>query len=365
MVPYVIGVLVLVLVTYLAVVIFSPLIREPTQPLPERPADLTQRAPGPCPVVKGCEMAGTSSGGVTVSCARRDMRFESEGEGVAGFLYVPSSAAGPVPCVVLNNGLGGTKEHVLERYAQRFCESGLAALTYDYRHFGESSGQPRQLLSIDKQIADCHAAVRFVRSLPGIAADRVGIWGTSSAGGYGLVVAAMDHGIACVCSQCGSLDHEADSRMIFKREGLAFFLKLFVHAQRDKGRSRFGLSPHCIAVVGRPGTAAILTAPGAMDGYAGMVGPGFVNKICARALVTRHGSMAGDVVGRVRCPVLIQVCDRDVMVSVPGSLSMAERMGPLAEVKRYPIGHFDIYHGEDFERAVADQIDFFKRCLAL
>lgn len=363
MAPYVIGILALVLLLYLAVVIFSPLVREPNESLPERSVEPTHGAAAPRSLMSGCEVAGASSGGVTAACVRRDVRFESDGEAVAGFMYVPSSAAGPVPCVVLNNGLGGTKEYVVEEYAQRFAEAGLAALTYDYRHFGESSGQPRQLLSIDEQIADCRAAVGFVRSQPEIAADRVGIWGTSAAGGYGLVVASTDHGIACVCSQCGSLDHAADSRMIFKREGLGFFLKLFVHAQRDKGRSRFGLSPHCIAVVGRPGTAAVLTGPGAVDGYAALMGPGFVNKICARALVTRHGSMAADVADKVRCPVLIQVCEKDEMVSAPGSLAVAERIGPLAEVRRYPIGHFDIYHGQDFERAVADQIDFFKRCL--
>ena len=36
---------------------------------------------------------------------------------------------------------------------------------------------------------------------------------------------------------------------------------------------------------------------------------------------------------------------------------------PLAEVKRYPIGHFDIYLGEWHERAVADQVAFLTRHL--
>ena len=44
---------------------------------------------------------------------------------------------------------------------------------------------------------------------------------------------------------------------------------------------------------------------------------------------------------------------------------MAKRMGELAEIKRYPVGHFDIYEGEDFERAVSHQIAFFKRHLRL
>ena len=41
----------------------------------------------------------------------------------------------------------------------------------------------------------------------------------------------------------------------------------------------------------------------------------------------------------------------------------AASKAPRAEVKRYPIGHFDIYVGEAFERAVADQADFLQRHL--
>jgi uncharacterized protein len=38
-------------------------------------------------------------------------------------------------------------------------------------------------------------------------------------------------------------------------------------------------------------------------------------------------------------------------------------LGKYAEVKHYPIGHFDIYMGDNFERSVRDQIAFFKKNL--
>jgi hypothetical protein len=37
--------------------------------------------------------------------------------------------------------------------------------------------------------------------------------------------------------------------------------------------------------------------------------------------------------------------------------------GPQNAVTRYPIGHFAIYVGEDWERAVADQPEFLVRTL--
>ena len=38
---------------------------------------------------------------------------------------------------------------------------------------------------------------------------------------------------------------------------------------------------------------------------------------------------------------------------------------PRGEVKRYPVGHFDIYLGEPFEHAVADQTEFLVRHLGV
>lgn len=40
-----------------------------------------------------------------------------------------------------------------------------------------------------------------------------------------------------------------------------------------------------------------------------------------------------------------------------------KRLGKLAEVIHYPIDHFDIYTGNNFEKSVSDQLDFFKKHL--
>lgn len=66
--------------------------------------------------------------------------------------------------------------------------------------------------------------------------------------------------------------------------------------------------------------------------------------------------------GRVRCPALVLICEHDTIVPVHATEKAAARM-PGAEVKRYPVGHFDIYHGAAFATALADQLDFLRRHL--
>ncbi len=332
------GILIGVILIYLVIIIFFPVLSVPMQPLQKEKPEIDE--------VPEC---------------RNDVTFTVGKTTVRAWLYLPRRTSTSVPCIIMSHGFGGTKDMILESYALRFVDVGMAVLTYDYRHFGASDGEPRQLFSIGMQLEDLEAAINFVRHRKEIDPDRIALWGTSAAGGYGLIMAAQDPRITCVVGQCPALDSQEDGRLALKREGIGFFLRLFVHAQRDKGRSRFGLSPHRVPLVGRPGTTAMITAPGAFEGYAKLVSPEFENQVCARAILTSHGHNPIDYAKDVQCPVLLQVCEKDNLVSEASYKRTADILGEYAEVKTYPIGHFDIYEGENFEKAVHDQIAFFKR----
>ena len=45
------------------------------------------------------------------------------------------------------------------------------------------------------------------------------------------------------------------------------------------------------------------------------------------------------------------------------SVEKAAKRMPKSEIVRYPVGHFDVYFGEWFERSVADQAQFLERHL--
>jgi hypothetical protein len=66
---------------------------------------------------------------------------------------------------------------------------------------------------------------------------------------------------------------------------------------------------------------------------------------------------------KVSCPVLLQVCDKDIGLPMRVVKKAEKHLGNLAEVIHYPIDHFDIYTGGSFEMSVSDQLDFFKKHL--
>lgn len=294
---------------------------------------------------------------------RRDVNIAIDNTSLSAWLYTPSNTKSPAPCVILSTGFGGTKDMLLEQYALRFVENGIAAITYDYRYFGESGGEPRQLFHQKKQLEDLKVVIDYARSNENIDSDKIVLWGTSASGGYGINTASIDKKIAGVIAQCPSLDHKRDDKVIFQREGLRFFLKLFIHAQRDKGRSRFGLSPHYIPIVGRPGTMAFLNAPEAFEGYENIYSysENFLNQICARSLIIPPGPDPINKAKDVECPVLIIVCEKDTLVSPDSYKRVADILGHKVTVIKYPIGHYGIYSGEYFEKAVDVQVEFVKK----
>jgi len=89
----------------------------------------------------------------------------------------------------------------------------------------------------------------------------------------------------------------------------------------------------------------------------------FINEACARIIIRMDKYKPVKYAARVRCPVLLQVCDKDISLPMSVVEKAEKGLGKLAEVIHYPIDHFDIYLGENFKKSVSDQLDFFKKHL--
>src|SRR5438270_2906491 len=133
--------------------------------------------------------------------AATDVDFDADGTTLRGWLYRPRGRAAAAPAVVMAHGYNCIKELYLYRYAASVAKAGHIVLAYDHRNFGDSDGEPRQELDPWLQVRDYRNAITFVQMLEGVDPERIGIWGTSYAGGHVLVVAAIDRRVRCVVSQ--------------------------------------------------------------------------------------------------------------------------------------------------------------------
>lgn len=272
-------------------------------------------------------------------------------------LYRPDST-GPTPVIVMAHGLGGVAAMRLPAFAERFVQAGYACLVFDYRHFGESEGMPRQIVDIGKQLEDWKAAVAYARKCRDLVVSKVILWGTSFSGGHVLSVAADVKDVAAVISQCPFTDGLASSLAMKTSTSL----KLTVLAVIDRIGSWLGRKPTYVGLAAAPGQTALMNAPDALPGFMALQPPGATvnNHVAARIALDIARYFPGRRARDIDVPILFCVCDPDSVAPTKATLRHAAR-APHGEIKTYSDGHFEIYVGDAFERVVADQLAFLQR----
>ena len=276
----------------------------------------------------------------------------ASGDTCAATLYRPDGAADVVPCVVMGAGGTLTQRDGIPDYAARFADAGFAALSFDYRHWGDSDGEPRRLLSVPRQLEDWRAAVSCARDLEGVDPDRIATWGMSSGGGHSLSAAAADPRVAAVIA------------LVPMADGLAFAL----------GRARLRVTWSNLAAVmrqaaatfaaaGPRGARALFDEPEALPGFERLAAPnGWLNEV-----TMDYGGMPALYrpvrrAARIQAPVLVQLGERDAMAP-RRAVERAAARAPRGELKRYPIDHFGCFWPEHIDGVAGDQADFLRRKL--
>lgn len=123
---------------------------------------------------------------------RAFMRNETAGEvRIAGTLFLPKNAPGPVPAVIIAHTSGGMRA-VDREVAEAMNAAGFAALTYDSYHPRGTSNVQRGggMLAVMHQTADAYAALKALVANPRIDARRIAILGMSAGGGAAILAAS-------------------------------------------------------------------------------------------------------------------------------------------------------------------------------
>jgi pimeloyl-ACP methyl ester carboxylesterase len=286
---------------------------------------------------------------------REDVWIPSHAEQLAAYVYRPDSDTGNSPCVVMAHGWSATRDDGLPGFAEAFRGAGFVVILFDYRHFGASTGEPRQLLDIRGQHDDYRAVVAWARELAGVDPDRVVLFGSSFSGGHVLAVAATDARIAAVISQAPFTDAIPTLMLVPPRN----IVRFVVAAVRDQAGAWLGRSPVLVPAVGEPGAFGAMTAPEAKPGFDAIVPSDskWRNEFAARMMLAFPFYRPGRKAAKLKMPVLICICDTDETTPIAPALRAAKR-ALRAELRRYPYGHFGIYHDP---QAKADQVAFLRR----
>jgi hypothetical protein len=126
-----------------------------------------------------------------------------------------------------------------------------------------------------------------------------------------------------------------------------------------------GRRPRLVPLAGQPGTVALLTTPDSLDGdralNPGNRYPDWQQAVAARSALRLGFYRPGRYASRVRCPLLVLVCDQDQTALAGPAVGAAQR-APRAELVRMPGGHYEPFLA-GHERAAGAELSFLRRHL--
>lgn len=347
---------------------------------------------------------------MSAAVQEQTIEFQSDGITCRGLFVRPAASAKPAPLIVLAHGLGGIYEMRLDAYARRFAAAGYAALTFDYRYFGRSDGQPRHWLVREWQQADIAAAIDFGKTLEGVDPKRIVLFGSSLAGGHMIDVTSSRQDITATIIQAPFTDGLASARAL----SIPSTIGVGLFAMADALSRLIRRKPVLVPLAGTLGTPAMMTAPDVVQGVlklfpvgtvlsgklsahyrrfaskkitltpniqlseqpeadeisdlTGSVilpsGTTLINGVTALFGLKIMGWRPGLKLRHLRSPMLVCVCEVDSVAPSKQTLAFAST-SPLCQTKVYPFGHFDIYTDEPFDLMTADQLAFLRQTVPL
>jgi fermentation-respiration switch protein FrsA (DUF1100 family) len=305
---------------------------------------------------------------VTDKVVRRAVSISSDGETLRGWIYLPrgSRPGSRLPGIVTANALTGIKEINLPEYAARFAEAGFAALIFDYRYWGESSGEPRYHVSPMEHRADVSNALTFLAAQPEVDPARIGGWGISMGGGHMLFLATWETRFKAVAAVSTGIDPPREGEPLTQEQAQVRYEELLAASRAERaGRATADIST-LQAWCPQPADGCVLPVKEAYDWYEqarGSFAPTFENKLSSTSFQNMLADDVAFAIHLAKAPILIVHPDQDV-VSVDNVLFYFKR---AAEPKRLVVLsglHTTTYvGGKHLEEAAREAIAWFKQYL--
>lgn len=281
------------------------------------------------------------------------VQFHNGNITLSGTLRVPSMK-GPYPAVVLTHGSGGlTRNGPGANYlflADYFARHGIAALTYDKRGVGASTGNWEEA-SFDDLAGDALAGVEFLKNRTDVNRRQIGLWGLSQGAWLVELAASISKDIAFIIPVSGGgvnpelqeikrteLQMRADAYPEEEIQQAVTLQKLkFRFARTGEGWDEYEVALQKIR--DKKWFSTYVGAPSAKDDSAFP----FWRRINSFDPVL--------VLKKVDCPVLFVFGERDTITPVPETIAGIEKARKESKnkdytIKVFPKGNHSLFEAE-------------------
>lgn len=285
--------------------------------------------------------------------------FSSCGEQLEADLYWPKQVTLP-PVIVMANGFACERKFSLPDVAERFAEQGFAVVLFDYRGFGESTGQPRELVSPKHHLQDWKNVIDQVKTWTHVNQKQLFLWGVSFSGGHVMTLASEIPDIKAIIALVPHVDGLASALRYPKK----FLPQAFKLAIQDVWAARTGQTVS-VPVVAKQGISC-LACEGCYDAFMESVPENstWVGHIPARILLEINTYRPTRIAKKIACPTLLIAAHDDQLIPITATQRAAKKIKNI-QYFEWEMTHFDVVHkqSEIFEQAIQTQLQFLKNHL--
>lgn len=121
---------------------------------------------------------------------------------VVGNLFIPNNLDRNKKnaAIIVGHPMGAVKEQASNLYAQKLAEQGFVTLAIDLSYWGESAGEPRNLVSPEIYADDFSAAVDYLSTQDFVDKNRIGVLGICGSGSFAISAAKIDPRLRAVAT---------------------------------------------------------------------------------------------------------------------------------------------------------------------
>ncbi|MCV6621104.1 MAG: alpha/beta hydrolase [Cellvibrionaceae bacterium] len=179
---------------------------------------------------------GQSSTITTESIKMKSIELETRVGKLAANLYLPEDKENP-PLVIVTGAWTTVKEQMPAVYAKALAEKGFAALSFDFRGWGQSADDIKFLEDPTRKIEDITAVIEAAGSIKGVDSSRLAGLGICASSGYILDAAINSDDLKSVAVVAPWLHDKALVESIYGgAEGVDNLLSV---AEESKGLNQF------------------------------------------------------------------------------------------------------------------------------
>jgi len=279
--------------------------------------------------------------------------FLSNGVKCAATLRLPLGNA-PFQAILMVHGWGGVQDSLTPPFYSRFNDAGFAVMTFDYAGWGDSEGEPRNVINPWKREVDVENALKHLRGLEGVDPNRIVLWGTSFGGGHVVSVASRRTDILGAIAQVPMLDGMAAVKAVPPTRLARFGLTALMDLPRGK-------RPLYLPVVSAPGEFGSMDRDGAYKILQDALAEGqqYDNRVAARSLLTMGLYSPFKNLKLVKIPILLIGATQDTVAPFVES-RIRKLNNPQIRMQVLDANHFEPYFEPAFSKNIEYQLAFLR-----